>query len=189
MRCTGSPASKSVGSARSCTKRETEAERIRKILASDKKLWGEVRKELEALGEEMGTKRRTALGSSEEITEFDPQAYIVRENTHIVLSTEGWVRRVGKISTLDKLRMREGDQLLNVLPCSTLDNAIFFSSDGTAYTLPAEQIRPVPGTASRCRSISGWGMASRLSTPSAPIRGSLPPIPKSKGSLLRLRTC
>lgn len=120
--------------------KETEAERIRKILASDKRLWGEVRKELEALGEEMGTKRRTALGSSEEITEFDPQAYIVRENTHIVLSTEGWVRRVGKISTLDKLRMREGDQLLNVLPCSTLDNAIFFSSDGTAYTLPAEQI-------------------------------------------------
>ncbi|RLS56885.1 MAG: DNA topoisomerase IV subunit A [Planctomycetota bacterium] len=120
--------------------KETEAERIRKILASDKRLWGEVRKELEQLGDEMGNKRRTALGSSEEITEFDPQAYIVRENTHIVLSTEGWVRRVGKISTLDKLRMREGDQLLTVLPGSTLDNAIFFSSDGTAYTLPAEQI-------------------------------------------------
>ncbi len=120
--------------------KETEAERIRKILASDKRLWGEVRKELEQLGEEMGSKRRTTLGSSDEITEFDPQAYIVRENTHIVLSTEGWVRRVGKISTFDKLRMREGDHLLTVLPCSTLDNAIFFSSDGTAYTLPAEQI-------------------------------------------------
>ncbi len=120
--------------------KETEAKRIRKILASDKLLWGEVRKELESLGDEIGSKRRTALGTSDEIAEFDPQAYIVRENTHIVISTEGWVRRIGRISTLDKLRMREGDQLLTVLPCSTLDNAIFFSSDGTAYTLPAEQI-------------------------------------------------
>ncbi len=148
--------------------KETEAKRIRKILASEKLLWGEVRKELEQIGEELGGKRRTALGTSDEISEYDPQAYIIRENTHIVLSTEGWVRRIGKISTLDKLRMREGDQLLTVLPCSTLDNAIFFSSDGTAYTLPAEQIPASTGygepLAKHIRLSDGASLFAALST-------------------------
>jgi len=120
--------------------KETEAQRIRKILGSTKKLWGEIQKELEALGEEFNDKRRTTLGSSEEITEFDPLAYIVRENTNIIVTSEAWIRRVGKISTVDKLRVREGEKVVAVVPTSTLDHIIFFSSDGIAYTLPAEQI-------------------------------------------------
>jgi DNA gyrase subunit A len=120
--------------------KEAEADRIRKILASDKKLWGEIHKELGQLETTFASKRVTAIGSSEEIEEFDPQAYIVKENTNVIVSTDGWVRRIGKISTIDKLRMRDGDELLTVVPSSTLDNIIFFSSDGTAYTLPVDEI-------------------------------------------------
>lgn len=120
--------------------KEAEADRIRKILASDKKLWGEVQKELQALEAAATERRRTAIGSSEEIAEFDPQAYIVRENTNVVVSTDGWIRRIGKISSIDKLRMRDGDEVLSIVPCSTLDNLIVFANDGTAYTLPADQI-------------------------------------------------
>ncbi|WP_437190740.1 DNA gyrase/topoisomerase IV subunit A [Planctomicrobium sp. SH527] len=127
------------------TEKEKEAERIRRILASEKRLWGEVQKELDALGAEFEDKRRTTLGSSEEIAEFDPQAYIVKENTNVVLSSESWVRRLGKISSIDKLRVREGETILNVLPASTLDHLIFFSNDGVAYTLPVEQIPPSTG--------------------------------------------
>lgn len=125
--------------------KEKEAERIRRILGSEKRLWGEVQKELDALGAEFEDKRRTTLGSSEEIAEFDPQAYIVKENTNVVLSSEAWVRRLGKISSIDKLRVREGETILNVLPASTLDHLIFFSNDGVAYTLPVEQIPPSTG--------------------------------------------
>ena len=122
------------------TEKEQEAERLRKILKSDKKLWGEVKSELNVIAKEFGTRRRTGVGSSEEIGEFDPQAYIVRENTNVVLTAEGWVRRLGKISSINKLRVREGDEVISICPSSTLDHCIFFSSDGTAYTLPVEQI-------------------------------------------------
>ena len=181
--------------------KEAEAKRIRRILGSEKLLWGEVRKELEHLGETVGTKRRTALGSSEEIAEFDPQAYIVRENTHIVISTEGWVRRLGRISTLDKLRMRDGDQLLTVLPCSTLDNAIFFSSDGTAYTLPAEQIPASTGygepISKHIRLSDGATIVTALSTdtrftpPDTPVDDQPAPAPylmivTASGQVMRL---
>lgn len=125
--------------------KETEAENIRKILGSDKRLWKQVQTELEELEAKFGSKRRTSLGSSDEISEFDPQAYIVRENTNVVLTSEGWVRRLGKVSSIDKLRVREGDEVLGVYPLTTLDHIVFFSTAGIAYTLPADQIPPSTG--------------------------------------------
>ncbi len=126
--------------------KQAEADRIRRLLASNKRLWKVVEKELNELATEFPEKRQTKLGSSEEITEFDPQAYIVRENTNVVVSREGWIKRVGRLKTkgetreLDKTRTREGDSVLAVAPGSTLDHVVFFSSDGVAYTLPVEQV-------------------------------------------------
>lgn len=126
--------------------KQAEADRIRRILASDRRLWKVVENELNELAKEFPEKRQTKLGSSDEITEFDPQAYIVRENTNVVVSREGWIKRVGRLKTkgetreLDKTRVREGDSVLAVAPGSTLDHVVFFSSDGVAYTLPIEQV-------------------------------------------------
>ena len=120
--------------------KQKKAAEIRAILKSDKRLWGVVQDELEELARDFGDKRRTTIGSSEEIAEFDPQAYIVRENTNVVVTADGWIRRVGKISAVDKLRVREGDEVLAIAPASTLDNVVFFSNDGTAYTLPVADI-------------------------------------------------
>ncbi|HVW00137.1 MAG TPA: DNA topoisomerase (ATP-hydrolyzing), partial [Planctomycetaceae bacterium] len=125
--------------------KQAEAARIRSILASEKKLWGVVQTELEQLAEKYSDKRRTVMGSSEEIAEFDPQAYIVRENTNVVVTKEGWIKRVGRITSLETTRVRDGDTVLAVLPGSTLDNAVFFTSEGIAYTLPMEQIPPSSG--------------------------------------------
>ncbi|QDU12136.1 DNA topoisomerase (ATP-hydrolyzing) subunit A [Gimesia aquarii] len=126
--------------------KQAEADRIRRILASKRRLWKVVENELVEIGKEFPEKRQTKLGSSDEITEFDPQAYIVRENTNVVVSREGWIKRVGRLKTkgetreLDKTRTREGDSVLAVAPGSTLDHVVFFSSDGVAYTLPIEQV-------------------------------------------------
>jgi DNA gyrase subunit A len=125
--------------------KQAQAEEIRRILASERRLWTVVKNELTELGETFGDKRRTALGSSEEIGEFDATAYIVREDANVVVTREGWIKRVQRISSIDKLRIREGDEVLAVVPTSTLDNVVFFSSDGTAYTLPADQVPPSSG--------------------------------------------
>ena len=117
-----------------------EAAEITAILASTKRLWKIVESELKELAEKFGDKRRTTLGSTEEITEFDPEAYIVRENTNVVVSREGWIKRVGRISSLDHTRIREGDEVLAVVPGSTLDHLVVFSSEGIAYTLRIDQV-------------------------------------------------
>ena len=120
--------------------KQTEADRITKLLASDELLWKLVHDELEEVGKAFGSKRRTAIGSDEEITEFDPSAYIVRENTQVVVTKDGWIKRVGTLKSVESTRVREGDSVLTVCPASTLDQIMFFASDGTAYTLPVQEI-------------------------------------------------
>ena len=122
------------------SEKQTAAEKIRKLLASEKRLWNLVQSELEELSTTFADKRRTAIGSSEDIVEFDASAYIVRENTNVVLTRGGWVKRVGRLQSVETTRVREGDAVLDVIPGSTLDNIVFFASDGVAYTLPIELI-------------------------------------------------
>jgi DNA gyrase subunit A len=125
--------------------KQAEAENIRKILGSKTRLWKVVETELQELAEKFSDDRRTALGSEDEITEFDPQAYIVRENTNVVLTRDGWIKRVGRLQKVESTRVREGDSVLAVVPGSTLENVVVFSSDGVAYTLPIEQVPPSSG--------------------------------------------
>jgi DNA gyrase subunit A len=120
--------------------KEKQARRIRNILKSEVKLWKVVRDELEELSEEFANRRRTGIGSSEEITEFAAETYIVRENTNVVVTREGWLKRVGRLAKVESTRVRDGDSVLDVLPGSTVDNAIFLSSDGVAYTLSIDQV-------------------------------------------------
>ncbi|MEZ6057970.1 MAG: DNA topoisomerase IV subunit A [Planctomycetaceae bacterium] len=120
--------------------KQKRAAKIVSILKSEAKLWNVVKEELGETASTFGDKRRTTIGSSDEIADFDPQAYIVRENTNVVVTSDGWIRRVGKISSIDKLRLRDGDEVMAVVPTSTIEQVVFFSSDGTAFTLPVTEI-------------------------------------------------
>jgi DNA gyrase subunit A len=127
--------------------KKDEATRIEGILRSDRKLWGVVKGELNELGEKYPERRRTKMGSAEDTPDFDPEAYIVRENTNVVLTRDGWIKRVGRLASVESTRVREGDQVIAVVPGNTLDHVIFFADDGTAYTT---RINEVPAS-------SGYG--------------------------------
>jgi len=120
--------------------KKQEAAEITAILGSNRRLWKIVESELKELSETFGDKRRTSLGSAGEVAEFDPEAYIVRENTNVVVSREGWIKRVGRLTSLEHTRIREGDEVLAVVPGSTLDHLIVFSSEGIAYTIRIDQV-------------------------------------------------
>ncbi len=121
-------------------KKRAEEKRLLKILGSEKLLWGVVETELNEVSEQYADKRRTTIGSSDEISEFDPQAYIVKENTNVVVTRDAWIKRVGRLAKIEGTRVREGDEVLTVVPGSTLEQVVFFSSEGIAYTLSIDQI-------------------------------------------------
>lgn len=127
--------------------KKAEAERIEGILRSNRKLWGVVKDEFREVMEKFPDKRRTKMAVGEEIAEFDAEAYIVRENTNVVLTRDGWIKRVGRLATVEGTRVREGDEVIAVVPGSTLSHVIFFADDGAAYTM---RINEVPAS-------SGYG--------------------------------
>ena len=58
----------------------------------------------------------------------------------MVITTDGWVKRVGRLASVEGTRVREGDAVLDVIPGSTLDTAVFLSSAGVAYTMSMADI-------------------------------------------------
>jgi DNA gyrase subunit A len=120
-----------------------QAKDLKILLASNTKLWDVVKQELEEVATAFGDKRRTKIGRRQtEEVEFDPDAFRVKEDAVITVSTDGWIRRVGLIKDLSKARVREGDQVMTILGGSTLESVVFFSNYGSAYTIRIGDIPP-----------------------------------------------
>src|SRR5690348_13474378 len=101
-----------------------------------------IRAELTELGEKYGDKRRTALSAGDELA-YDPEAYIVHEDATVVLSRDGWLKRVREMKDPTSTRLREGDAVAAVLPGTTRDRLVLYSTRGTVYVL---RVADVPAT-------------------------------------------
>jgi DNA gyrase subunit A len=123
----------------------TEAKRIQKILNSDDKLLDVVREDLEAVAKEFGTPRRTKTGGASEETTFDADAFIVDEDANVVVTRDGWIKRVRELKDPSATRTREGDAVAHVLPGSTRHHIIFFTSRGSAYVIKINDIAATTG--------------------------------------------
>jgi len=123
----------------------TEAKRIQKILNSDDKLLDVVREDLELVAKEFGTPRRTRTGGSSEEVTFDADAFIVDEDAHVVVTRDGWIKRVRELKDPNATRTREGDAVAHVLPGSTKEKVIFFTNRGSAYVIKINDIAPTTG--------------------------------------------
>ncbi|MCS6976738.1 MAG: DNA topoisomerase IV subunit A [Gemmatales bacterium] len=181
--------------------KKEQARQIEEILRSERKLWGVVKKELEEIAEKFGDRRRTRIVSEEETLEFDPEAYIARENTNVVVTRDGWIKRVARLQSVESTRVREGDAVLAVVPGSTLDHVVFFSDDGVAFTM---RIHEVPASSGYGEPISkffrlGEGARIVAALPTdprfvppegSPTNGEPPPpyliIVTAQGQVLRL---
>jgi DNA gyrase subunit A len=120
--------------------KKAEAEVIEGILKSNRKLWGVVKDELGAIEAKYAERRKTRMATDEDVLEFNEEAYIVRENTNVVLTRDGWIKRVGRLASVEGTRVREGDEVIAVVPASTLAQVVFFADDGTAYTMRVNEV-------------------------------------------------
>jgi DNA gyrase subunit A len=123
--------------------KQTEARRIKKILGSDERLLDVVRNELEEVGKELGTPRKTKTGGGTEEMEFDADAFIVDEDANIVVTQDGWIKRVRELKDPNQTRTREGDAVTHVLPGSTKEKVVFFTNRGSGYVI---KINDIPAT-------------------------------------------
>jgi DNA gyrase subunit A len=131
--------------------KKAAAEEIEAILKSTRRLWTIVKTELAAIAEKYGERRNSRMATEEDLLEYSEEAYIVRENTNVVLTRDGWIKRVGRLASVEGTRVREGDAVIAVVPGNTLEHVVFFADDGTAYTM---RVNEVPATSGHGEPIS-----------------------------------
>jgi DNA gyrase subunit A len=126
--------------------KRAEQRRLKELLGSDRARWAVVREEIVEIQKVYGDKRRTRIGGAgaEEI-EYSEEAFIADEDAHVILTRDGWVKRVREIKDPSQTRTREGDEVAFVLAGSLKSNLVFFSNFGTAYVTRFNDIPPSTG--------------------------------------------
>lgn len=122
-----------------------EAARIAGILGSDAALRANVRAELVELASLYRDPRRTILGAAATTVEYREDAYIVQEDAFVILTRDGWIKRQSSYSTLEKVRLREGDEVAWLIQARTRSMISFFTSAGGAYTLRVDDVPATTG--------------------------------------------
>jgi DNA gyrase subunit A len=116
---------------------EDKRRRIRQIntlLKDEGSRWDIVRVEIEEIQKKYGDGRRTQISSDEGESEYTAEDFIVEEDNVVIVSRDGWVKRQKEVKDVASTRVREGDQVMAVLPGSTRASVVFFSNFGVAYT-------------------------------------------------------
>ena len=112
--------------------------RIRNLLKDEDGRWELVRSELKEVqhtyGDPKKDQRRTIIASDSAEPEYTPDDFIVDEDTVVIVSRDGWIKRQREVKDLSTTRLREGDSVLTGLAGSTRSSCAFFSNFGVAYT-------------------------------------------------------
>ena len=116
---------------------EEKRRRIRQIntlLKDETSRWDIVRVEIEEIQKKYGDARRSKIASDEGEAEYSAEDFIVEEDNVVIVSRDGWVKRQKEVKDVASTRVREGDQVMAVLPGSTRASVVFFSNFGVAYS-------------------------------------------------------
>ncbi len=162
------------------------ARQINQLLRNEESRWALVREEIEGIHKTYGDARRSRIESVEEI-EYTADDFIVEEDTVVIVSRDGWVKRQKEVRDLSSTRLREGDEVLAVLPGSTRSTAVFFTNFGVAYTtrladVPAstgygEPIQRLFKFRDQERVVAAFSLDPRVSPKiRAPKEGAEPPV-------------
>lgn len=151
------------------------AKHIRGILKSKAKLWGVVKTELAEVAKAFSTPRRTKTATNVIEVEFSESDFILDEDAHVILTRDGWIKRVREVKDPKSTRLREGDEVLAILPGSTKEHVVFFTNFGSAYVTRINEIQATTGYGSPAqklfkfkdkeRIIAAFSLDPRLKSP------------------------
>ncbi len=125
---------------------ERERGELEKILGSERRLKGLVRKELEADAKKYGDERRSPIVARVAAQAFSEADLVGADPVTVVLSEKGWVR-AAKGHDIDPkgLSYKAGDGFRAAALGKSNQLATFFDSSGRSYSLPAHTLPSARG--------------------------------------------
>lgn len=113
-------------------KRSRVAE-IDRILGNKKALTKVLIQDFERISEQYGDKRRSKIVSDFEELEFDKEAYVQHEDVWVIVTGDGWLKRIKQSNDPATTRIREGDTLFYTNQASTRDSLALFTNMGNVF--------------------------------------------------------
>jgi DNA gyrase subunit A len=114
------------------------AKEISGLLRRDTDLWQIVRADIELVkktySDPKTDPRRSEITGEVDEPEYTADDFIIDEDNVVIVTRDGWVKRQKEVKDVASTRVREGDQVLAVLPGSTRASVVFFTNLGVAYT-------------------------------------------------------
>jgi DNA gyrase subunit A len=125
--------------------KEGSAASLRELLSDEGARWKLVKKELREVKAAYGEPRRTEIAGPDPGLTFSEEDYIVAEDVHVIVTRDGWVKRQRSYTTVDAIRVREGDTVGWVLPASTRATVAFVTTAGRVYSVRTEALPSTTG--------------------------------------------
>ncbi len=129
------------------------------LLANPRKILGVIRADLLEMADKYGDERRTKI-TAEAREDFKEEDLVAEEAVLISISQRGYIKRVPATTFRTQSRggrgvigqnMREEDEIIMMIPASTLDTVLFFSDRGKVYS---EKVYQIPDAGRTDRGIS-----------------------------------
>ena len=106
---------------------------IERILKSKKALTKVISDDLNRVLEAFGDKRRSPVLNEFEEPEFDKEVLVQHEDVHVLVTRDGWVKRIKRSNDPTTARLREGDSLFFLAEASTKDQFAIFTTFGNLF--------------------------------------------------------
>lgn len=116
---------------------------LESILASPEKLNSVIKEELRRIKKEYGTPRKTEIIDQVEEIKIDTQEMIPKEDVIVVVTKEGYVKRVslrGFQANSDSTVLKENDYVIGIYNINTTDTILIFTDMGNYLYLPVYEI-------------------------------------------------
>jgi topoisomerase-4 subunit A len=123
-----------------------EAAGLDRLLASERRQWRAIAKELrdtaaEFAGEAPQQRRRTTRAAAPEPVALPVEALIEREPVTVLCSKKGWMRAVrGHNGAAPEQKYKEGDGPRFTVAAETTDRLIVFATNGRFFAIPVERL-------------------------------------------------
>ncbi|WP_435015958.1 DNA gyrase/topoisomerase IV subunit A [Tundrisphaera sp. TA3] len=126
-------------------KRNRAAE-IERLLLDDPARWQIVRAELRQIASAYKDARRTRIdGPPVAVAEFREEDYIVDEDSWVIVTRQGWIKRQKSFVDVSSIRVREEDRVGWIYRARSRQTVTFFTDRGVAYTIRANDIPSTTG--------------------------------------------
>jgi DNA gyrase subunit A len=121
---------------------------ISRDLSSPDRIWKIVDRDLTEIQSAFGEARRTRFVTEEDASAvaFDPDEFVQHEDATVILSKQGWIRRMKmEVGDASSLKFREGDGLFGWVRVNTGRTVAIFSNLGKVYIMRAIDIPATSG--------------------------------------------